>query len=142
MPQSAKNIAVNPPVFFTSGGLLIAFLIFGSFFGDVAGRVLPSALDWVATHFGWFYTLGVGVFLVFALWAAFSRVGNVRLGADDSTPDFNRLTWFSMLFSAGMGIGLLFYGVAEPMMHYMTPPLVDGQTQRAAELALPTTFFH
>lgn len=142
MSEKAPKLAINPPVFFVSGGLLIAFLIFGALFGDVAGKVLPAGLDWMATHFGWFYTLGVGVFLTFALWMAFSRVGNVRLGDDDTRPDFGRLTWFSMLFSAGMGIGLLFYGVAEPMMHYVNPPLGQGQTQAAAELALPRTFFH
>lgn len=142
MGAKNPNIAVNPPVFFISGALLIAFLIFGTVFSETAGVVLPAGLKWVARNFGWFYTLSVAGFLAFAIWLAIGRTGAVRLGADDSRPDFGRFTWFAMLFSAGMGIGLLFYGVAEPMLHYMKPPVGTGQTQRAAEMALPHTFHH
>ncbi len=142
MAGKNSNIAVNPPVFFISGAFLIAFLVFGTLFGETAGTVLPQALKWVAGTFGWFYTLSITVFLGFSLWLAMGRAGHVRLGEDDSRPDFGRFTWFAMLFSAGMGIGLLFYGVAEPMLHYMNPPVGAGQTQLAAEMALPHTFHH
>lgn len=135
-------MTLNPPVFLTSAGLLVAFLLFGSLYGEVAGRVLPAALDMVTANFGWFYTGSVAAFLVFAGWAALSRVGRVLLGPDDARPDYGLLTWFSMLFSAGMGIGLLFYGVAEPMLHYVHPPRGPGGTLEAAEGALATTFFH
>lgn len=137
-----KNLAVNPPVFFISGGLLLLFLAFGTIQTETAKAVLPKVLDAVSTNFGWFYVLGVGFFVVFTGWLLFSRYAHIKLGDDDSTPDFNTLTWFSMLFSAGMGIGLLFYGVAEPMQLYASPPTGAGSTPEAARLALPLTFFH
>ncbi|MFW5920794.1 MAG: BCCT family transporter [Polyangiales bacterium] len=136
------KLAINPPVFFISGGLLLAFLAFGVFKTELASDLFPKILDWVSTHFGWLYVGSLGFFIIFALWLLFSRHASIRLGDDDERPEFHLLTWFSMLFSAGMGIGLVFYGVAEPMMHYASPPGVEGGTIEAAEHALPTTFFH
>jgi choline/glycine/proline betaine transport protein len=92
--------------------------------------------------FGWFYMLSVAIFVVFALGLALSDHGQVRLGPDDSRPDYSYGSWFAMLFSAGMGIGLMFFGVAEPMMHYMTPPTGIGGDVAAAREAMKITFFH
>jgi len=138
---SSPNLAVNPPVFFLSGGLLLAFITFGALYPH-AQRVFGSVLGFVSTYFGWLYVLAVAFFIAFALWLLFSRHARIRLGDDDERPEFGTFTWFSMLFSAGMGIGLVFYGVAEPISHYTTPPLGEGGTAKAATDALPLTFFH
>lgn len=136
------RLAINPPVFFVAAGLLIAFVAFGVLATESAAKLLPGILDWVSTRFGWLYVTSVAFFVVFATWLLFSRFAHIRLGDDDERPEFSLLTWFSMLFSAGMGIGLVFYGVAEPMLHYSGPPGMPGASPRAAELALPITFFH
>ncbi len=137
-----ERFAINPPVFITSGVALIAFLIYGVFYAESAQAVFPKALDAVATHWGWFYVLSVTFFVGFCFWLLFTRYAEIKLGPDDAEPDFSTPTWFAMLFSAGMGIGLLFYGVAQPIMMYATPPVGPGKTTAAAESALPITFFH
>ncbi len=135
-------MTINPPVFFTSAALLVAFLGFGVFFDDTAQRVLPALLEGVSTHFGWLYVASVAGFIAFCIWLAFSRFGRIRLGADEERPEFRTASWFAMLFSAGMGIGLVFFGVAEPMMHFSSPPAGEGGTAEAAVRALPLTYFH
>lgn len=142
MVRPPSRLAVNPPVFIASGLLLIAFLVFGSVWPEVAGEVFPAALNAVATHFGWVYVLAVTFFVGFAVWLLAGPWASLRLGGDDERPEYSYLTWFSMLFSAGMGIGLLFYGVAEPMQHFGSPPDGDGGTVAAASQAVPLTFFH
>ena len=136
------RLAVNPPVFFTSAGALIAFVVFGSLYSPVAAELFPKMLDEVATHFGWFYILSVAFFVGLCVWLALSKHRHTRLGDDDSRPEFSTPSWFAMLFSAGMGIGLVFYGVAQPMMMYAGPPSGTGGTAEAARNALPLTFFH
>jgi len=143
MAESPKpRLAINPPVFLISGGLLLAFLAFGVFMTDEASALLPAVLEGVSRNFGWLYVASVAFFIVFALWLLFSRHASIRLGDDDDRPDFPTLTWFAMLFSAGMGIGLVFYGVAEPVMHYHAPPGMEGGTPAAADAAIPLTLFH
>jgi choline/glycine/proline betaine transport protein len=140
MDHSQRTI--NPPVFFTSGGLLVFFVVMGALFTETAGRVFETALEQISTRFGWFYLLAVTFFVGFCLWLLGSRYARIRLGPDDSRPDFNTVTWFSMLFSAGMGIGLVFYGVAEPIFQYMKPAVGEGESTAAAVQAVPTAFFH
>lgn len=135
-------MAVNPPVFFISGALLLLFVGFGVFDTETAKVVFPATLDFVASSFGWFYLLAVATFVGFSVWLLLSPYGEIRLGHDDERPAYSTLTWFSMLFSAGMGIGLLFYSVAEPIGHYVNPQVGPGRTIEAAEQALATTFFH
>ncbi|MFW6067892.1 MAG: BCCT family transporter [Myxococcota bacterium] len=142
MHDGKPKLAVSPPVFFISGGLLLLFMTFGVLDSELAMKVFRAVLDGVSTRFGWFYVLAVAFFVVFAIVLAFSRFAHLRLGDDDDRPDFSTLTWFSMLFSAGMGIGLLFFGVAEPIMHYTDPPGMEGRSLEAAKSALPLTFFH
>ena len=98
---------------------------------------MPSSTD-----SAWFYIASVAGFLVFALFLMLSRYGDVKLGPDDSEPDYSYLSWFAMLFSAGMGIGLMFFGVAEPIYHYTAPPVGEGNTVAAARQAMIITFFH
>jgi choline/glycine/proline betaine transport protein len=93
-------------------------------------------------NFGWFYILSVAIFLMFVIFLMLSRYGDVKLGSDDSEPEYSYLSWFAMLFSAGMGIGLLFFGVAEPIQHYAKPPVGAGSTIEAARNAMVLTFFH
>lgn len=137
-----RRLAVSPPVFFTSAGLLIAMLGFAILKTKQASVVFAELLDGVSTNFGWLYTGSVAVFIAFSIWLLLSPYAALRLGKDDERPEFGTLSWFSMLFSAGMGIGLVFYGVAEPIMHYQAPPTGEGMTTPALRTALPITFFH
>jgi choline/glycine/proline betaine transport protein len=139
---SWRRMAVNPPVFYISAGLILAFALYGALFAEQAERVFNAVQALIIFDFGWFYIASVAGFLIFALFLMFSRYGDVRLGPDDSEPDYSYLSWFAMLFSAGMGIGLIFFGVAEPMQHYALPPVGDGRTIEAAREAMTLTFFH
>ncbi|MFF2191659.1 BCCT family transporter [Streptomyces sp. NPDC058157] len=104
-----------------------------------------SALSWVLDNFAWLFVIAADVFLVLCVVLAVSRFGRIRLGADDSEPEFGNLAWIAMMFSAGMGIGLMFYGVGEPLTHYLAPPPASGAAPRtgdAARAALDYSFFH
>ncbi|WP_086737286.1 BCCT family transporter [Streptomyces glaucescens] len=120
--------------------VLWAWLGEGSF-----DNVSSTSLAWVLDNFGWLFVVAADVFLVLCLVLAFSRFGRIRLGADDSEPEFGNLAWIAMMFSAGMGIGLMFYGVGEPLTHYLTPPPASGvrpESAAAAATALEYSFFH
>ncbi|NKC29313.1 BCCT family transporter [Falsiroseomonas selenitidurans] len=133
------------PVFLASGAVLLALVLFAGLWPERAAAAFSRGQAWVIGHFGWFYMLAVAIFLLVAIMLAFGRHGSVRLGADDETPEFDNGSWFAMLFSAGMGIGLMFFGVAEPVMHYATPPpgtLATPQSFGAAREAMISTFFH
>jgi glycine betaine transporter len=117
----------------------------------LVGIVAPERLDgWTAvmhtsiiTHFGWTYLLSAFLFLAFCIFMAFSRYGDIKLGHDHEKPRFSYFGWFSMLFAAGMGIGLIFWGVAEPMSHYLNPPAyIDDASPEAAKFAMRYSFFH
>ena len=138
----ARKILINPPVFIGSAILILAFVIFGAAFSETAASVFNSVQGWIVDTFGWFYLLSVGVFLIFSLSLAISSFGAIKLGPDHSEPDYGYTSWFAMLFSAGMGIGLLFFGVAEPIMHFTSPPVGEGGTTAAAREAMSITFFH
>ena len=133
---------VNPPVFFTSAGLTLAFAGLSALFPTQAKLLFDSLQAAIVHEFGWFYIAVVAGFLGFAIFLMLSRYGDVKLGPDDSEPDYSYLSWFAMLFSAGMGIGLIFFGVAEPLQHYATPPTGEGKTIEAAQRAMVLTFFH
>ncbi|MFD4924979.1 BCCT family transporter [Streptomyces goshikiensis] len=104
-----------------------------------------AALAWVLANFAWLFVIAADVFLVMCVVLAISRFGRIRLGTDDSEPEFTNLAWIAMMFSAGMGIGLMFYGVGEPLTHYLNPPPSSGAapgTGAAAQAALDYSFFH
>ncbi|QDQ14523.1 BCCT family transporter [Streptomyces spectabilis] len=104
-----------------------------------------SALSWVLDNFAWLFVIAADVFLVLCVLLAVGRFGRIRLGADDSEPEFTNLAWIAMMFSAGMGIGLMFYGVGEPLTHYLDPPPASGAEPRtggAARVAFEYSFFH
>ncbi len=138
----ARRARINPPVFFTSAGLILLFVLLGALFSEQAGSFFDRLQAQIVSSFGWFYVLAVAGFLLFALFLLVSRHGDIKLGPDDADPDYSYLSWFAMLFSAGMGIGLVFFGVAEPVLHYVSPPVGEGETVAAAREAMTLTFFH
>lgn len=136
-------IKVKPGVFFPSAGVILLFVLLGALTPTRMESVFNTIQSFIVQEFGWFYTLSATIFLVFVVWLFISPYGRVRLGKDDEEPEYSNLTWFAMLFSAGMGIGLLFFGVAEPIMHYMNPPRgAPGHTVAAARDAITITYFH
>ena len=147
-----KFLKINPYVFFPSTILIIAFLTIGTYFSvsakkgnpDVLTKFLNNLQNFITVKLGWFYLFIAAFMLVFILWIMFSKHGKIKLGRDDDEPEFSRFTWFAMLFSAGMGIGLLFYGVAEPISIFNNPPAADIATNsnEAAAAAMKYTFFH
>lgn len=135
------------PVFWVALIVSILFIIWGI----IPERLLPTGnlqhvtslvQSFIIEKFGWFYLLSATAFLVFALSLIFTKYGNIKLGKDTDEAEYGNLTWFAMLFSAGMGIGLVFWGVAEPLSHYYTPPIGEGQTSEAARIAIRYSFFH
>ena len=132
----------NPPVFITSVVVILAVVVLGILFPAGFGSVAQGVLDFIYTYFGWFLILAVSFFLVFIVALSFTRYGRVKLGPDDSQPEFSTLAWFAMLFTAGMGIGLVYFGVAEPVFHFTSPPVGEGGTAAAAQDAMNFTFFH
>jgi choline/glycine/proline betaine transport protein len=134
----------NERVFLFSAVVAVLFVAVAVIATSPMSALFSALQSGIATRFGWFYILAVTSFLVFALWLLFSRFGAIRLGGDDDEPEFSYPTWFSMLFSAGMGIGLLFYGAAEPILHFAEPRAgtVPPRTVEAAKEALNTAFFH
>lgn len=108
----------------------------------LAGEWFAGTLAFITRTFGWFYMLAVAMFLLFIVGIAISRFGNIRLGPDHAEPEYPFPVWFAMLFSAGYGIALLFFGVAEPVLHFAEPPLGAAQTVDAAKQAMQIAFFH
>lgn len=141
-PSWKPEVRINPPVFISSAFLTFLFVLIAVMQPEKTEEVFAAIQVWINDTVGWFYILSVAIFLIFVIYLAVSRNGLIKLGPDHSEPDYNNISWFSMLFSAGMGIGLLFFGVAEPIMHYMDPPVLEGATVEAARAAMNITFFH
>ncbi|MDT8450387.1 MAG: BCCT family transporter [Wenzhouxiangellaceae bacterium] len=133
---------MQPTVFFGSAGLVVAFCIFGGAFTPTAAAVFKGVQGWIVDNFGWYYMLLTSALLVFALIVVFSPAGRIRLGEPDAEPDFSRLGWFAMLFAAGMGTGLVFWGVAEPLNHYLEPHVAEPRSAAALTDAMKYSFFH
>jgi glycine betaine transporter len=132
------------PVFYISVALSILFVIWGVAFTDNLSSVFSAALSFLVNNFGWAYTVIITAFLLFLVFLGVSRYGRIRLGGDDERPEFNRFSWFTMLFSAGIGLSFLFWGVAEPAFHLGTTPygLQGSGTAEAASLSMQYTFFN
>ena len=140
--EIALGLRANPTVFFTAAGLIAVFVVVGAVFPRDADALFGAVQAFVTNTLGWLFHLSVTLFLVFAVWLALSRHGKVRLGNDDERPAYNRASWLAMMFSAGMGIGVLFWSVAEPLTHYQKPPVGEGLTPAAATLAMNLTLLH
>ncbi|MCK7592739.1 BCCT family transporter [Pseudomarimonas salicorniae] len=143
-PSDAKAswYKINPPVFIASVILMVAFLGYTVAAPEASEALFKAVQAWVVESAGWFYVLAVAGFLVFVVVLAFSGYGRIKLGRDHSEPDYSYGSWFAMLFSAGMGIGLMFFGVAEPVMHFTSPPVGEAGSVEAARQAMRITFFH
>ena len=129
-------------VFTVSALLTLALIGFTLAFPGISEKVLGHALAWVSDRFGWYYMLIVAAYGIFSLYVGMSKYGDIKLGQDHEKPDFPYLAWAAMLFSAGIGIDLLFFGVSEPLTHYLTPVTGQGGTPLAARAALAQTFLH
>ena len=132
----------NPPVFIISLIVIIGVVLLGALIPNTFGNVAQGVLNFIYTYFGWFLILAVTFFLIFVVVLAFTRYGRVKLGPDDSRPEFSTLSWFAMLFTAGMGIGLVYFGVSEPVADFTSPPVGEGGTPAAAQQAMNYTYFH
>jgi choline/glycine/proline betaine transport protein len=143
-PKSEDKLldTICRPVFFISAGLILLVCLYGAGLSEHAAVTFSSTQRWLVTNFGWFYMASIAFFFGFVVYLAFSRFANIKLGPDDSEPDYSYISWFAMLFSAGMGIGLLFFGVSEPLTHFAQPPSGIGGTTAAANRAMEITFFH
>jgi choline/glycine/proline betaine transport protein len=137
-----KYFDIHPPVFWPAAILLAIFIAVTLIVGDPMKEVFRNIQDWISNNFGWFLVLAVNLYLFFAIYFAFSKYGKIRLGGKNAVPEFSRGAWFAMLFSAGMGIGILFWSVAEPLFHFSDPPIQSGETVQAAQEAMKTTFLH
>jgi choline/glycine/proline betaine transport protein len=142
LSSSTAYSPLNKPVFLSASSAIIILLIFAVGWPSVADETFKSVQAHIVENGSWFYVFSVAIILVSVIYLGLSRYGKIRLGPDHAEPDYSLPTWLSMLFAAGMGIGLMFYGVAEPVMHYLAPPSADPQTTEAVKEAMTTTFFH
>ena len=136
---------IHPQVTFVSGGLLLIFVAWTLLAGEQAASVFSSLLTNISAYFGWFYISVANVFVIAMVVFAFSRFGKIRIGGPEAKPEFSNFAWYAMLISAGMGIGLMFWSVAEPIFHYNTPsPMfdVEARTPAAAQAAFAVTYYH
>lgn len=134
--------SLNKVVFYCSATLILLFSIITILFNEQANLVIINILNWVSRTFSWYYLLAATLYLVFIVFIACSRYGEIKLGPKHSKPEFSLLSWSAMLFSAGIGIDLMFFSVAEPLSHYMSPPVGEAETFEAARQSMVWTLFH
>ena len=139
-----RKLTLDKATFGITGAFAVAFVIWGFAGRDSLSATSQGVLDWVMEYTGWLFMVLASLFVVFVLWLALGKFGNIPLGKDGEKPEFRTISWVAMMFAAGMGIGLMFYGVAEPLYHYISPPpgTVDGRTPAAIQTAMATSIFH
>lgn len=130
------------PVFVPAAIIMLLLVVGTAINPEAAGALFNDVLSFTTDTFGWFYMLAVALFLLFIIVLAFSPYGGIKLGPDHSEAEYKFLEWFAMLFSAGYGIALLFFGVAEPVMHFASPPVSAPETIAAAKEAMQIAYFH
>ena len=141
-PRSEKRITA-PRVFWPALTVIGGFVILALAAPEWTGELFGTLNDTVIGDLGWYYILIVGVFIAFSVWVALSPMGRIVLGRDEEKPEFGLLAWFAMLFAAGMGIGLVFWGVAEPLSHFASPPPGTGESAaERARAATDVTYLH
>jgi glycine betaine transporter len=143
-PHARKDLPLDTVTFGIAATLVAAFLLWGALSPSSMSDKTGTWLTWLTTNFGWLFVLTSAFFVLFSGYLAISRYGNIKLGPDDSQPEFSTFSWVSMMFATGMGIGLIFWGVAEPLTHLNTPPLGIGKggTGAAAQKSMEYTYFH
>ncbi|MFC7342493.1 BCCT family transporter [Saccharopolyspora griseoalba] len=131
-------------VFGITALIMFGVVAWGGLGTDSLSNASSAALDWLLTNTGWGFVLAATGFVIFALYLAFSKYGRIPLGQDDEGPEFRTISWIAMMFSAGMGIGLMFFGVSEPLSHFVSPPpgTVPGESEEAIKVAMSTSLFH
>lgn len=134
--------SIQPMVFFSAAGLIIIFLVLNLVFQESVGTFFENAMAFISTKFGWLYVLAVNVLLAFCLYLGFGPFKHIRLGGADCQPEFSTWAWLSMLFNAGIGMVLMFYSVAEPILHFSNPPYGTAETVAAAQNALNISYLH
>ncbi|MGV3278236.1 BCCT family transporter [Rickettsiales bacterium LUAb2] len=137
-----RQHGIHKPVFISSLIIIIIFSLVTLIKPNIANYYFSSIQNWLVNQLGWLYVLGMAIFLCLCVFILCSRFGDIKLGQDHEKPEYGYASWFAMLFSAGMGIGLMFYGVAEPLLHYILPPNSQPESINAAKNALNITFFH
>lgn len=140
--QTKTKTSLHPPVFFSAAALILLIVILAGVAPEFTQTIFSATQGWILENVSWFYIVTVAIILLSVIFLAVSSYGNIKLGPDHSQPEYRDVTWFAMLFSTGMGIGLMFFGVAEPVMHFLDPPTGAGGTIFAAHEAMKITFFH
>ncbi|WP_205597665.1 choline BCCT transporter BetT [Paraferrimonas sp. SM1919] len=133
---------INPKVFYPSTLIIFTLLVWTLSAPEYAANIFNKVQGLIIENGSWFYVLSVAVILSFVIYLSVSRYGDIKLGPDHASPKYKLSTWISMLFAAGMGIGLMFFGVAEPVMHYLSPPTAEAGSLEAIKEAMKITFFH
>ena len=133
---------VNKPVFTASAVIIVGFILFGAIFSDLANTLFVGAQTLLTTYLGFTLVIFVNLLLIFVIMMAVGPFGDVRLGRMDEEAEYDLFSWTAMLFSAGIGIGLIYWGVAEPMYHYFAPPLTEAETLQSAQEAMSLAFMH
>ncbi len=138
------GLRTDPTIFFVSAGCMILFVLLLAIMPGTINDIFAATRGWIVRRLGWFFILGVNVWLGFLLFAAFSSYGHIRLGGPDSKPEYTSLSWFTMLFAGGIGTVLMFWGVAEPISHFSTPPItgVEPYSEEAANWAISIAIYH
>ncbi len=140
--SNKKYFDVDGLVFWPAAILIVFFIVITLVVGEPMDKVFASIQENISNVGGWFFVLSVNAFLFFVIYIAFSKYGKIRLGGPQSKPEFSTGAWFAMLFSAGMGIGILFWSVGEPINHFINPPNADPRTIQAARESMEITFLH
>jgi choline/glycine/proline betaine transport protein len=142
--EEKLGLDTNPTIFFWSAGLVLFFVVATIAFTDAVDTFFGTLSALILENLGWFYILGVTSFVIFLVWIAFSRYGHVRLGDPNTGPEHSMATWFGMLFAAGIGTILMFWGVAEPISHYANPPQqgVQPESVESARMAMGYSLYH
>ena len=142
--RDQAGLPVDRVVFGVAAVLSVAFVAAGAIWPAGLQENATTVLTWITANFGWLFVLTSAGFVLFSAYLAFTRYGNIKLGPDDSEPEFSTFSWVSMMFATGMGIGLMFWGVAEPLTHLNAPPmeLAEPGSPEAAQLAMEYSFFH
>ncbi|MDK1473517.1 BCCT family transporter [Streptomyces sp. 549] len=141
--MAARKPSIAPRVFYPAALVILAFVLWAVVFRESAKNTVSTVNSEVIGGLSWYYIILVSLFVVFALWVGVGRFGDIKLGKDDEKPEFGLGSWLSMLFAAGMGIGLVFWGVAEPLSFYGSPkPGVGTGEAERAEFAMVQTFLH
>ncbi|TKG94963.1 BCCT family transporter [Puteibacter caeruleilacunae] len=138
------GVKANKPVFISSLVIIAILVLTTLIVGEPMKNMFSATQSYISTHIGWFFILMINGILIFALTLGFGRFKNIRIGGPDAKPEFSKGGWFAMLFSAGMGIGLLFWSVAEPIFHFQSNPFLTDPTNKvqAAKEAMGVTFLH